>query len=154
MINQKFKGNCDKYCKQGFIMFIGKVLELHLAWQGPRCPICFPRVCECLIQVLMPFTHPQRVERDWQVMQAHCSSCYLKIRQCLVFEKMISKYSLGSHTTQPTGKAHGPTSWVMTWYFSLMVFAQLGAIKMLKMGHSGHSHGNTLLGVGRGVGMV
>lgn len=42
-----------------------------------------------------------------------------------MLKKMVGKYSLGSHTAQPSGKAGGPVSCVMTWCPSLLVFAQL-----------------------------
>ena len=85
-------------------MFIRKVFDLHLAGQRPRCLTCFPGVCECLVQVRTPFTHPQRAERNWQWCKG-IALFYLKIGQCLVLKKMVSKYSLGSCPTQPTGKA-------------------------------------------------
>lgn len=108
-------------------MFIREVLSLA----GTRCPICFSRVCEHPLQVLIPITSPNRSEK-FMVMQGSSSFCYLKVGQCLMFKKMVPRYTPELHTTQPcvqrSWKNWQTNMFTMTWCPKFPLFAQLSSI--------------------------
>lgn len=101
-----------------------KSIWVVLSLAGTALPNLFSWGLRMSKSSLTPFARPQRMERHRQWCKGTLS-CYLKIEQFLMLKNMVWKYSLGSHTTQPTGKARGPMSRVMTWWPSLLVFAQL-----------------------------
>lgn len=118
--------------------------------------MCFYGVWECLVQVDTLHTHSQIREKG-TVMQVCCSLCYLKIGQCLMLKKVVSKCSVTLHTPQPHAQCN-QTGW---WFSKLSenlvshfwVFAQLPGSEEAET-LRGDPELRRHLGGGRGLGMA
>lgn len=97
--------------------------ELHLVCWGPHWPICFLGVWDCLVQVLTPFTHPKRVERN-RLMQVHCSFVIFKLGNVWCSRKWFQSTAWGHiQHSQLEGLVHKVVWWLGV--PSFLMFAQL-----------------------------
>lgn len=124
--------------------------ELHLVCWGPHWSICFPGVWDCLVQVLTPFTHPKRVERNWQWCKGIALLLFLNWATSGAQENGFKVRSGVTHNTanwkdwctKLCDDLVSPVSWCLHNFW---------AVKMVKMLHSRQEPWQYLVG-GKGWG--